>query len=129
MVVLVFLVLELTTDIFFKLFLGDPGYATTVFPDSHARDTVVVGDDSAAVLFVVEPLACVYAAVCPLEGALTLLDVIEEFAFVLASIGPCHLAITVHLIFFPLPNVFAAVGPRVLSLSVDLVVEPEAIVG
>jgi len=53
------------------------------------------------VLLTVQPLASVYAAIRPLESALTLLDIVAEFALVLTTIGPGKLPIAVHFVLFP----------------------------
>ena len=59
------------------------------FPDAHHRVTIFLGSKhTRAVLPTISPLACIDAAIWPLESPLPFLNVIDEISFVLTTIRP-----------------------------------------
>jgi len=92
-------------------------------PDSFTTLTVLLIIRSLAVLLAVLPVADVFAAIGPLEGALAMLFIIEVFSFVFPAVGPSEETSALHLVSVPLARVDTSIAPSVLAIALDVVVD------
>ena len=72
-----------------NVLLREFSHERTLLPNSHRRHSIsLCCEHSSPMLSAFVPLACVNAAIGPLESTLSVFHVIEEIALVLATIGP-----------------------------------------
>ena len=92
------------------ILLRELSHEYALLPNSHRRDTISLrSEHSCSMLSSFVPLTSIYAAVGPLEGALTVFHIIEEVTFVLTTVRPCKLTVPMHLVLLPGTKVLATV--------------------
>ena len=94
---------------------------TTGFPLTKFLFTLLVKEDSNAILLAIQPFSLVDPAVSPLEDAEALLLVIKITTLVGAAVRPGVDAVTMHHVVPPAAAVLATIGPFERATSFDFI--------
>lgn len=110
------------------LVLIEPFNSFAVFPESISCWLAILRIFTYSVLFATGPVSIIFAAICPLVIAVTMLLIVFVFTLVGSAVGPFVLAHAFHVIIEPHSLVLPTVFPFVETCTLDQVFVPLTVV-